>query len=313
MSTTTESVPPIDLVPHIEACLSYEVTNGMKPRSIERIKDYLAHFQKYLLAYSVSSINDISTDFLREYIIKRTEVHNPDGSVSVLGFQTVKGVIWSLHTLFGHLSITGQIAHNPSSPIRYPKEHKREKLPVYLSSQQLRQLLIWSRDNALPQDFAIITLMSLTGMRPNDMASLTRFDYDTQQRVIHPIVKGGWKKATPVSDACAQVLDSYLALRTDTDTALFLNKHKKPVKASYIQRCIKQAGVDAELSLPLNCNIMRHTFATHACDRHGKQMTQALLGHYRSRTTDVYVHLSPRKFKALMNEHPYNQITGVEK
>ena len=290
MSTISKQVPRIDLTAHIDACLAYETTNGMKPRSIKRIKDYLEHFKQYLITHLVSSLQDISTDFLREYIIRRTEVHNVDGSITTLGFQTVKGVIWSLHTLFGHLSVTGQVDHNSSAPIRYPKEHKQEKLPVYLSDKQLRKLLLWSRDNSQPQDFAIITLMNSTGMRPSDMASLTRFDYDAEQRVIYPIVKGGWKKATPVSDACAKVLDCYLGSRTDSDTALFLNKHNKQVKASYIQRCVKQAGGDADIDIALNCNIMRHTFATHACDRHGKHMTQALLGHFRSRTTDAYVH-----------------------
>lgn len=301
-----------DLPIHIQACLEYEKNNGLKPRSLERIEGYLDDFCRYLGTNPVSNLEDITTDFLRAFIIDRTEKTSADGTVTKLGFQTVKGVIWSLHTLFGHLSITGQIAHDPSAPIRYPKEHPREKLPEYLSSKELRKLLLWSKENSRPADFAILTLISSTGMRPADMASLTRFHYDAKQRIIHPTVKGGWVKPTPVSDACAQVLDDYLTGRTDSATALFLNKHNKGVETSYIQRTVKQAGIGAGLTNSLNCNKLRHTFATHACDRHGKYMTQALLGHFRSRTTDTYVHLSPRKYKALMNEHPYNQITGAE-
>jgi len=303
----------LDLRPHIEACLEYEKTNGLKQRSLDSIQSYLAGFTSYLELHPVKDLNDITTDYLRSFIIDRTEIYDPEtGEKKVLGFQTVKGVIWSLHALFGHLRLTGHISEDPSAPIRYPKEHKREKLPIYLSSKELRKLLLWSQEHSRPADFAIITLMSSTGMRPGDMASLTRFHYDGIQRVIHPIVKGGWQKPTPLSNACAEVLDNYLTLRTDSDTALFLNKHNKAVKLSYIQRAVKDAGTGAGLEIPLNCNILRHTFATHACDRHGKYMTQALLGHFRSRTTDTYVHLSPRKYKALMNEHPYNQITGVE-
>ena len=306
-------VSQLDLTVHIESCIAYEQTNGLKERSLNSLKGYLTNFTTYLEVHPVNSLSDISTDYLREFIIQRAEVYDRDTDMTTsLGYSTVKGVIWSLHTLFGHLSLTNQIDHNPAAPIRYPKEHKREKLPVYLSSKQLSQLLVWSSEYSRPADFAIITLMSSTGMRPADMASLTRFDYDAQQKIILPKVKGGWIKPTPVSNTCAQVLNTYLAMRTDSDTALFLNKHNKAVKKSYIQRTVKQAGQDAGLEISLTCNILRHTFATHACDRHGKQMTQALLGHCHSRTTDGYVHLSPRRFKALMNEHPHNQITGAK-
>jgi integrase/recombinase XerC len=310
MSTT---VSPLDLTVHIESCIAYEQTNGLKDRSRKSLNDYLASFSTYLEAHPISTLSDICTDYLREFIIQRTEVYDPvSDTTTKLGFSTVKGVIWSLHTLFGHLSLTGLVTHNPAAPIRYPKEHKQEKLPVYLSSKQLSKLLLWSAEHSRPTDFAIITLMCSTGMRPTDMASLTRFDYDAQQKIILPKVKGGWVKPTPVSNTCAQVLDTYLAMRTDSNTALFLNKHSKPVKTSYIQRTVKRAGLDAGLEISLTCNILRHTFATHACDRHGKQMTQALLGHCHSRTTDGYAHLSPRHFKALMNEHPHNQITGAK-
>ena len=229
-------VSQLDLTVHIESCIAYEQTNGLKKRSRKSLNDYLASFNAYLEAHPVNALLDISTDYLREFIIQRTEVYDPETDETTrLGFSTVKGVIWSLHTLFGHLSLTGQVDHNPAAPIRYPKEHKQEKLPVYLSSERLSRLLLWSSEHSRPADFAIITLMSSTGMRPNDMASLTHFDYDAQQKIIIPKVKGGGIKPTPVSNACAQVLDTYLAMRTDSDTALFLNKHNKPVKISYIQ------------------------------------------------------------------------------
>jgi len=302
--TCCESSANLDLTDHIEALLDYERNNGLAAISIKNLTSYLGQFNDHLADHPVCCLKQISTDLLRNYIIQRT-----DG----LSDSLKKAVIWSLQSLFSYLTLRGIISHNPSSVIKYPKERKRERLPVYLHSKKLRQFLLWSAENSRPADFAIITLMTSTGMRPGDMASLTRFDYDALQRVIYPKVKGSWIKPTPVSDSAAEVLDFYLSTRTDSDTALFLNKHNKPIKVSYIQRLVKQTGLDAGLEISLTCNILRHTFGTHACDRHGKHMTQALMGHTRSKTTDVYAHLSPRHFKALMNEHPYNQITGVQK
>jgi len=294
----------LDLTDHIGALLDYERTNGLAAVSLKNLNSYLVQFNNYLAEHPVCCLNQVSTDLLRDYIIQRT-----DGRSDSLK----KAVIWSIQSLFGYLTLRGEISSNPGSAIKYPKERKQEKLPVYLSSKQLRQILLWSAEHSRPADFAIINLMASTGMRPGDLTSLTRFDYDAAQKVIYPKVKGSWVKPTPLSNSAAEVLDFYLSTRADSDTALFLNKHNKPVQKSYIQRLIKQAGSDAGLEIPLTCNIVRHTFATHACDRHGKHMTQVLMGHSRSKTTDVYAHLSPRHFKALMNEHPYNQITGAQK
>ena len=67
----------------------------------------------------------------------------------------------------------------------------------------------------------------------------------------------------------------------------------------------KQAGREAALPMVLTCNHLRHTFAIHAADRHGKIITRALMGHQHLATTSVYTHLSPRHFQGLMNRHPY--------
>ena len=71
---------------------------------------------------------------------------------------------------------------------------------------------------------------------------------------------------------------------------------------------VKSAGKNAGLSLSLTCNHHRHTFGTHAADRNGKVVTKALMGHQRLATTEIYTHLSPHHFKALMNLHPYQSV-----
>jgi site-specific recombinase XerD len=53
--------------------------------------------------------------------------------------------------------------------------------------------------------------------------------------------------------------------------------------------------------------MLRHTFAVHASDRHGKTITKALMGHHKLTTTAVYTHLSAKRFRGLMNLHAYHK------
>jgi len=103
----------------------------------------------------------------------------------------------------------------------------------------------------------------------------------------------------------AVILEGYLATRKDALPALFINDKGRPVTISWIQHMVRQAGRDAGIPFPLTPRHLRHTFATHAADRHGRFITSALLGHAHSCTTQVYVHLSPRYFRSIMNQHPY--------
>jgi site-specific recombinase XerD len=134
---------------------------------------------------------------------------------------------------------------------------------------------------------------------------LERSDLFLKQHRIVLRVKGGWKKHTPLSSWLAAILESYLGGREDSFAAVFFNSRQRPITVSWVQRLVKQAGREAALPMALTCNHLRHTFATHAADRHGKIITRALMGHQHLATTSVYTHLSPRHFQGLMNRHPY--------
>lgn len=150
--------------------------------------------------------------------------------------------------------------------------------------------------------------MASTGVRPSEIVQLKRSDVHLDACYIDVAVKGDWVKKTPLSISMVAILKEYMSTRNDQCKALFVNKRARPVSVSWLQRLVKTIGEQAGLSYSLTCNHIRHTFATHAADRHGKVITKALMGHRNMATTEIYTHLSPRHFKPLGSLHPYQGV-----
>ena len=155
------------------------------------------------------------------------------------------------------------------------------------------------------RDLVILSLMTTTGMRPNEVAGLKRDDINIEQQRVDHRTKGGWHKSTPLSLSMTSLLAEYFERREDGCNAAFVNTRSKPVTVGWIQGMVRAAGHEAGLDFRLTPNHLRHTFATHAADRHGKVVTKALLGHSGYSRTEVYLHLSARRFRAVARLHPY--------
>ena len=143
-------------------------------------------------------------------------------------------------------------------------------------------------------------------MRPFSVAALNREHFFESDNYIIEMKKGGGYRKTALNASLTSIISEYLAERSDDQPALFVNDRNRPISKSWVQRLVKKAGQDAGLSVDINCNMLRHSFAVHASDRHGKTLTKALMGHHKLSTTAVYTHLSAKRFRALMNLHAYH-------
>jgi site-specific recombinase XerD len=283
----------------IELCLQTEQDRGLSKNSIIELKRYLNDFATYCECQNIYSVKDLTPPFLKDYIDQRCKSAGPN---------LKKAIVWSLRKFGKHLALLQVVEDNPAKNLRHPKFHPRSELPEYLSTSQLKNLLEYAANNLELRDFVIISLMATTGLRPNEIAGCKQNNVHLNRHCIYVHVKGDWIKETPVSASMTTVLTDYLATRKDDCQALFVNTRGRPVSVSWIQRIVKAAGKNTELSISLTCNHLRHTFGTHAADRNGKIITKALMGHQRLATTEIYTHLSPHRFKALMNLHPYQDV-----
>jgi site-specific recombinase XerD len=283
-------------------CLAAERDRGLRPRSLAELDRYLIGFVTYCRDHAVTEAAHLTPELMRAFVLWRSAGGGPP---------LVKAAVWSLRKLGRYLTLKQATAADPTAGLHHPREDPRARLPRYLAAPELRALLETAARRCERRELVILSLMTTTGMRPNDVAGLNRGDINLPEQRVDHRTKGGWRKGTPLSVAMTSLLASYLASRADGCDAAFVNSRLEPVTVSFVQRLVRAAGERAGLAFPLTCNHLRHTFATHAADRHGKVVTKALLGHSGLSRTEVYLHLSARRFKAVVRLHPYQHAFGI--
>lgn len=294
----------------LQSCLEAERTRGLAERSVKSLQQYFASLQRYCVQRGMDSVRALTPAALKEFVLWRVGTGAPE-----LG----KAVVWSLRKLGAWLVLMELVEENPARHLHHPQMSRRARLPQYLSAAQLRAVLQGAAgtlqdagDVAALCDFAILSLLATTGVRPFEVAALEPGHLLLGQSRMDVPAKGGWIKKTPLSAQTVAVLDAYLKKRPRNGKALFVNRRGRPVTVWWIRRMVRAAGERAGLDFVLTPRHLRHTFATHAADRHGKTITRALLGHRDAQATEVYTHLSPRRFRSLMNLHSYQSSVVLQ-
>ncbi len=293
---STELKKTSNIKPFIQGCIDAQSVSNDGEKTLTELNRYLNNFSAYCDKCGIESVDTIDLEFLHKFLENRCKNSGPS---------LKKAVVWSLRKFGNYLLLINAIKDNPYRKLRHPKFHPRAELPKYLSESQVRTLLEYGARNLDLQSFSILSLMVTTGLRTNEVVSLKRKNVSLDKLYFKVKVKGGWIKHTALCEPTAKILSDYLSTKDDHCEPLFVNKKHRPISESFLRGIIRNAGEKAGLSISLTPNIIRHTFATHAADRNGKVITKALMGHRLLKTTEVYTHLSPRHFRALMNLHPY--------
>ena len=260
-------------------------------------------------------------------------LYNKGSSVSTLSRN-----ISSLKQFFIFLQLENVIENNPAELLELPK--KQEKLPVFLSEEEVVLLLDKAREDSSNygiQFYCMLELLYATGMRVSELVELKISDIQKKYRKDglytiddYLIIKGKGNKErlVPINNKTKEILIKYLNLRE----RLLQNKHSewlwttlvnfsKIKKDTKIKYKIKDNHITRQIfalnlkELAINCgididkispHIIRHSFATHLLNRGADlRILQELLGHSDISTTQIYTHIVDDKLKNIVNSlHP---------
>jgi integrase/recombinase XerD len=190
----------------------------------------------------------------------------------------------------------------------FPKTPK--KLPVVLSHEEVTSL-IEAAPNLTYR--TILMLLYGTGMRRAEVPRLKVGDIDSDRMIIHIRQgKGRRDRDVPMSPKLLEALRAQYR-RKRPNTYLFSSSAgqlgiNNPISDKTVWHAVRGAAKRAGLTKTIGPHTMRHTFATHLCEAGADLRTiQLLLGHSCLKDTLIYLHLSQRHLRAVVN--PLEQIT----
>jgi len=179
-----------------------------------------------------------------------------------------------------------------------PKIKKEKKLPVILSREEMKRLLMAP---SLLKHRILIGLLYGCGLRCMEVRSISLKDLDFDRNMLHVrLGKGKKDRYVPLGEMLCRGLRSYIDAE-NPDTFLF---NGKPIgnaggdfDSRYSQRgvqwAVQQAAKAAKIKKDMSVHTLRHTYATHLLED-GLDIVsiKELLGHERIETTMIYLHVA---------------------
>ncbi|MGB6647655.1 MAG: site-specific integrase, partial [Bacteroidota bacterium] len=180
----------------------------------------------------------------------------------------------------------------PSNPAQYLSIKKEDRLPVYLTLEELRSLLRAPCANQHVRNAFVFSCF--TGMRYSDVISLT-WDRIAEGQVTFRQQKTGREERLPLAKQALEILEQQkITPRHDrtkrkvaTDTIFFLPSQQ------VIDKQLKSWGEKAGLKKRISFHKARHTFAT-LSQSSGTDIyvISKLLGHKNLQSTQIYTRVT---------------------
>jgi integrase/recombinase XerD len=198
------------------------------------------------------------------------------------------------------------IPYNPASELELPKLEKRLPRAV-LSEREAESVLNQTNldDPMGLRDRAILEVLYSTGIRRQELINLLVQDLDRERGTLFVRQgKGRVDRMIPIGERAVQWVDKYLeATRPELacgrdEGRLFLNHYGQAIGTNGLTRLVRNYIDKAHIGKRGSCHLFRHTLATLMLENGADiRFIQAMLGHVKLDTTQIYTQVSIKKLK----------------
>jgi len=290
-----EAIPATSLAPHWQEAL-HRTEEQLRVRrySWRTVKSYLSHLRRFLADHPTLSLEQVTNEVIRTYIVKRTAAGNYSEATQN---QLLNALKFWLEQVEGREKAFIQLR---------PKEPK--KLPGVLSTEEVSRLF-----KATPnlKHRCILKTIYSGGLRLGELCNLRIQDIQSDRKQI--FVHGGKGKKdryTTLSDSLLTELREYYK-EYQPSYWLFEGQSGGQYSRSSVQAVLRKAVANSKINAYATVHTLRHSYATHLLES-GTSLRhiQELLGHASSKTTEIYTHLSNEERQRVIS--PLDRLDNKE-
>jgi len=277
---------------------------GLSQYTMRNYSTDLLDFFKFLKAEGISSLTEVTSATIREYLSCLTEHHISKSSIA--------RKLAALRSFYHYLVREGFVTSDPMARISTPKLDKH--LPCFLTEEEIRRLLL-TPDSSTPwgqRDRAILEVFYASGVRISELVGLDLEGVNLDSGELRVWGKGNKERVVLIGTPSVKALMAYLnqgrpkLLNGKRNSALFLNCSGERIHRRAVQKMLKEYAGLAGIDKRVYPHMLRHSFATHLLDGGADlRVVQELLGHVSLSTTQIYTHVSKSQLrKVYLSAHP---------
>jgi len=264
-----------------EAKEKYNQLLKLKNYSSSTLKSYGFCFDHFLEYFKDENIDDLTKEQVMGFLFHISE----KGMSAVYQNQFTNAIKFYYEKVLGRRKEFYNL----------PRAKRPKKLPTVFSEDEV--LLLLDQVENLKHK-CILYLIYSAGLRISESVNMKIADVDSKRNCI--IVKGGKGKKdrnTLLSQNLLVLLREYYKQYRPKEY-LFEGKIGGQYSVKSIQNTFNKALRKSGIKKKATVHSLRHSFATHLLER-GTDLRyiQELLGHYSSKTTEIYTHVTKKGFE----------------
>lgn len=263
-------------------------------RDLQKLLDYLASEQKDVLDVTLEDLQHFAAGLHDIGIHARSQCR----------------ILSGIRSFYHYLLIDGYRDDDPTELLESPQIG--EHLPEVLSTAEVDQLEAsidlskWEGH----RNRAIIETLFSCGLRVSELVNLKLSNLYLDEEFVRVMGKGSKERLVPISKRAIQELRwwfddrNHMSIKPGEEDYVFLNRRGAHLTRVMILIMIKRQAELAGIQKTISPHTLRHSFATALLEGGADlRIIQALLGHERIGTTEIYTHIDTATWQAAILEH----------
>jgi len=288
-------------------------------------ESYLNRFILWAEERSLSRPDRITKQILERYQRWLYNYRDPKTDKK-LSFRSQHARLLPLRAFFKWLCQRDLLPANTAADLDLPKLEKR--LPKHILNAREAEFVLAQADDLTPmglRDRAMMDVLYSTGIRRMELCGLKLYDLDAERMLVFVrLGKGKKDRMVPIGERVLAWTSKYLeearpglsrAKSDATEAALFLTNLGEAFTPNRFTQMVRDYLKAADLGKTGSCHLFPHACATHMHENGADiRMIQAMLGHAKLETSEIYTHLSIKRFQEVhAATHPAARIGKREK